>query len=51
VFVVVVGPGSCRVDVRHVFGCWAGYWPSLARMPLVSNFVVCVVVGGCEGFG
>lgn len=46
---VVVGLGSNLVDVRHVVGALAGGEPSWRRMPMVSNFVVDVVVGVGEG--
>lgn len=50
IVVVVVGPDSCLVGVRHFSGCClAGLGPSGRRKPLVS-IVVVGVVGVVEGF-
>ncbi len=50
IVVVVVGPGSCLVDVDHFLGVLAGEKPSKCRMPWVSIVVVGVVVGVVEGW-
>lgn len=42
---MVVGQDSCLVGGSWVFEIGAGWEPSRLRMPLVSSFVVDVVVG------